>query len=225
MVDFNFEVPMSVSATPPLPNYANESLSSSLVFGNDNGTPRSVDVDFQGNVVQVSAATKHSQLGELFSAAPIDNFLTNSFFIGLNTTAVLQLINPANSGKTLRIERIVGGTAPAIITSNTLGTLIVIYKNGAPIPLFAPIQPVNLNWGSPNVSVATGTFSIVPSFPISNRLQTSLNAFGSFEFVFNEELIIPSSTSDQNLSIAFVNTNPVINDGTLVTASIIWSES
>jgi hypothetical protein len=56
-------------------------------------------------------------------------------------------------------------------------------------------------------------------------LQTSLNALGYFEFVFNEELIIPSSTSNQNISIAFINTNPGINDGIVVTASIVWSET
>ena len=220
MVDFNFEVPMSVSATPPLPNYANESLSSSLVFGNDNGTPRSVDVDFQSNIVQIPAATKHSQQGELFSAGPIDTYL-----IGLGPTyAVLQLINPANSGKTFRIERIIGGTSPSLITNNTLVTLIKIYKNGAPIPIFDPITPVNRNWGSSNTSVATATLQLVPGFAItSNLLQTSLNTLGYFEFVFNEELIIPSSTSDQNISIAFINTNP--SAGIIITASIVWSET
>ncbi|WP_229537480.1 hypothetical protein [Pelosinus baikalensis] len=218
-MDFNFEVPMSVSATPPLPNYANESLSSSLVFGNDNGTPRSVDVDFQGNIVQIPAATKHSQQGELFSAVPI-----NTYLIGLETCAVLQLINPANSGKTFRIERIIGGTSPSLITNNTLVTLIEIYKNGAPIPISDPITPVNRNWGSPNTSVATANLQLVPVFAItSNLLQTSLNTLGYFEFVFNEELIIPSSTSDQNISIAFINLNP--SAGIIITASIVWSET
>jgi hypothetical protein len=177
-----------------------------LVCGNNNGTQRNVDVDFEGSIVQVPAATKHSQQGGLFSA---------TIATSIDSFAALQLINPANSGKTLRIEQLVGGA--------TFPVRILIYRN-TPILSRAPsVLSVNRNWNFPSgTSVGQAFFANDEEAGSLEIIQFTRHAVGYFELDFNEELIIPSNTTDdRNITINFIPTSGTVE----LDANIVWSET
>jgi hypothetical protein len=174
------------------------------------GNTQPIATDQEGNVVNTPTATKHSQLGQLFGL--------NIETTGVSTLQPLwvQITNPANSGKVLHIERIVGGI-------NTGSCEINLYQNAPPLNNSNPIFSITRrNWGSTNNSIVTATVSGDSGPIFVGLLQNTFHTAGYFELEFNGELIIPSSNTNQTFSIQIINTSGM---GIVVDFAVIWSET
>ena len=88
----------------PLDRYLSCETDSVLTCGQFSpGILQTVATDREGNIVATPAATKHSQLGQLFGVS------NDTVSVPVGQPLWLQLTNPANSGRVLHIEGIVGG--------------------------------------------------------------------------------------------------------------------
>lgn len=171
------------------------------------GNIQTIATDREGNVVDTPAATKHSQLGQLFSAIDTSNITPLA-------SRTFQITNPANSGKVLHIERVVGGIFGGEF-------FISLFQNAAPLTNPVPRTIVNRNWSSTNTSTASANASASAPAGGSN-LQISVHSAGYFELEFEEELVIPSAATDQTFTVQIVSLSQSLLG---VALTIVWSET
>jgi hypothetical protein len=114
---------------------------------------------------------------------------TERLLVANNASLLLQITNPAGSGRTLHIGRIAG-------TANT-NTIITFRRNGSFVGGTA-ITPVNGNFGSANLSVATATFitqvaDAVGGDIFQDILQPAAGGITLFEY--NGQIVMPPGTT------------------------------
>lgn len=173
------------------------------------GILQTVATDREGNIVATPAATKHSQLGQLFGVS------NDTVSVPAGQPLWLQLTNPANSGKVLHLQRIVGGINEGACEIN-------LYQNAPPLANANPVSITSRNWGSANTSSAVATISTNSGPVFVGLLQNTFHSAGYFELEFKGELIIPSAAADQTFTLQIINVSPVTINADI---TVVWSET
>lgn len=173
------------------------------------GMLRTVATDREGNIVTIPAATKHSQLGQLFG---VSNDTTS---VPVGQPLWLQLTNPSNSGRVLHIQRVIGGINEGACEIN-------LYQNAPPLANSNTVPITRRNWGSTNTSSAVVTISANSGPVFVGLLQNTFHTAGYFELEFGGELVIPSAATDQTFTLQIINVSPVTINADI---TIVWSET
>lgn len=99
---------------------------------------------------------------------------------------LLQVSNPAGSGKTMYVSRVYGSASNA-------GTTATLQKNATVTG--TTVTPLNLNFGSSNTSVMTarGTAGTVSGSPVT--FLTLVLSAGPFALTFTGSIIVPAGNS------------------------------
>lgn len=167
----------------------------------------------QSTVIDYTTAV--SQGGQVYSIS------TGSQSVAVSGFLTVQVTNPANSNKTIYIERISGGS--------TTNTTIDILKN-ATITTGVPPTPTTLtinnrNWNSGNNSSMTGKYvtATAGTDPTvgGTLLSSIIQVGGPITLLYNGEFIIPSSTIDREFYIRLVNNGNQVN---ILSINITWWE-
>ncbi|ETT35345.1 hypothetical protein MHI48_28900 [Paenibacillus sp. FSL H7-0942] len=125
---------------------------------------------------------------------------TNNTLIPSNQSLLLQILNAAGSGRTIRISSLTGGT--------TAAATLVIYSGGTVTAGSTPV-PVNTLLGNTNASVVTtrqntgtlgGTFTSIASIPLTAGMY-SLGLNGSIIVPPGQTLSISVGTGNQTAAI------------------------
>lgn len=125
---------------------------------------------------------------------------TNNTLIPSNQNLILQILNAAGSGRTLRISSIMGGA--------TAAATLVIYSGGTVTAGSTPV-PVNTLLGNTNTSVVTtrqntgtlgGTFTSLTSIPLTAGMY-SLDLNGSIVVPPGQTLSVSVGTGNQTAAI------------------------
>ncbi|WP_088833691.1 hypothetical protein [Paenibacillus tyrfis] len=151
-----------------MPNYS--------IFNRSNGPLYTQQVNtFSAPGIDSSPEGGAAMSGILFSA----NFSSS---ITAAQDAILQVSNPANSGKTMYVSRIAG-------SSSISGTTVNVLKNATVAG--SAVTPVNLNFGSTTASVMTvqslaGTMGGTPV-----TILTLILAAGSFVLELGGRIVVP----------------------------------
>lgn len=163
--------------------------SNKLVFNNEDSPLYIYGLDNPKNPITISSlGTSFANVGKFFTIT------TGSRVVSiLGGFLVLEIKNPANSGKTLYVSSIQGGATNFIVLD--------IFKNasiGSGSP--SPITPQNTNYAYSNTS-SIGARYLVSTVgdPTSGGvlLNSTIQAGGSFVIDFNGEIVIPSAAFDQ----------------------------
>lgn len=178
-------------------------VANKIVFNNKNSPLYVVGTDNPNNPIVITDKGAGYAANGMFytiTTGAVNTGLLTSGFL------VLEIKNPANSNKTLYVSQIQGG-------ANSQAS-INAYKNaniGSGTP--TNLAPKNTNYSSANVSSMKARFLMSTSDPTNGGTLffSTIQASGSFSFIFNGEIIIPSTVSDQYIyfrySTASVNTN------------------
>jgi hypothetical protein len=118
-------------------------------------------------------------------------FTTQRQSVANNASLFLQITNPVGSGRILHIGRIVA-------TSNS-NLIITLNRNGSFAAAGTPITPVNSNFASTNISVATVKFVNQVADPtvggtiFADLIQPSNG--GAVPFEYNGRIVMPPGTT------------------------------
>jgi hypothetical protein len=150
---------------------------------------------FSAPGIEASAESGAASAGSFFALT------TNNAAIPSNQSLLLQILNAAGSGRTLRISSISGGT--------TAAATLVVYSGGTVTVGSTPV-PVNTLLGSTNASVAitrqnTGTLGGA----FTSLLSLPLTA-GMFRMNFNGSIIVPPGQT-LSVSLGIGNQTAAIN--------------
>lgn len=173
------------------------------------GILQTVATDREGNIIATSAATKHSQLGQLFGIS------NNTVSVPVGQPLWLQLTNPANSGRVLHLQRIVGGINEGACEIN-------LYQNAPPLENSNPVPITRRNWGAANTSIAVATISANSGPVFVSLLQNTFHTAGYFKLEFQGELVIPSAATNQTFTLQLINVSPATINADV---TIVWSET
>ena len=112
---------------------------------------------------------------------------------------VLQLTNPANSGKTLHIRSIRG--------TSSVATTIDIFRDAVFTASGTSVPPRNTNWGSSDASMATGKWLSTNVDPTVGGvlLQSVDQSGGATELDYDGRFIIPSTATARTIYIRLTN--------------------
>lgn len=139
--------------------------------------------------------------GYIYGAANghVYDITTGSIDVAANGFLLVQLTNPANSGKTIYIVRIAGGS--------TVNTNLDIFKNATFSPSGTSITPHNNNWSYSDASSCTAKYSNSATDITSGGtlMITFIQTGGQMLIAFDGRLVIPSSTSDRQFYIRLKN--------------------
>lgn len=150
---------------------------------------------FSAPGIEASAESGAASAGSFFALT------TNNAAIPSNQNLLLQILNAAGSGRTLRISSISGGT--------TAAATLVVYSGGTVTAGSTPV-PVNTLLGSTNTSVVTtrqntgtlgGAFTSLLSLPLTA---------GMFRMNFNGSIIVPPGQT-LSVSVGVGNQTAAIN--------------
>lgn len=173
------------------------------------GILQTVATDREGNIVATPAATKHSQLGQLFGVS------NDTVSVPVGQPLWLQITNPANSGRVLHIERTIGGINEGTCEIN-------LFQNAPPLANSNTVPITRRNWGSANTSSAVTTISANSGPVFVGLLQNTFHTAGYFELEFKGELVIPSAATNQTFTLQIINVSPVTINADI---TIVWSET
>ena len=140
---------------------------------------------------------------------------TGSLTISANGYLVVQLTNPANSGRTIYINRISGGA--------TTNTTFDILKNATFSAAGTPLTPTNTNWSYADTSAITGKYlSQSPDPTTGGTLMMSIiQVGGPVVLDFDGMYIMPSSTTNREFYIRLINNANQVN---ILSVNINWWE-
>lgn len=143
-------------------------------------------------LVTQDLAPAFAQLGKRFTTNTGARSVTNNGFL------VLQAIIPANTGKTIYVDRIRAGT-----DSTSVVDVLFALVTGT-----TAITPLNTNLGSTNTTAVTAGYLVSSSDPITagTVALTFIQGGGTTDLEFNGRIVIPSKTSVQNICIRLKNT-------------------
>jgi hypothetical protein len=129
---------------------------------------------------------------------------TGTVDIAANGFLLTQLTIPANSGKTIYIVRLIGGS--------TVNTVLDIFRN-ATFSGGTAITPHNNNWNYSDASVCTAKFinSATDITSGGTQLITFVQTGGGTLLAFDGRLLIPSSTTDRQFYIRLKNSTNQTN--------------
>ncbi|WP_260985272.1 hypothetical protein [Paenibacillus xylanexedens] len=162
-----------------------EEITNYNVFNQSNGPLfTQLTNTFSAPGIEASAESGAAAAGSFFALT------TNNTLLPSNQNLLLQIINAAGSGRTIRISSILGGA--------TAAATLVIYSGGTVAGSNAPV-PINTLLGNVNASVVTtrqntgtlgGAFTSLISIPLTA---------GMYMLDFNGALVVPPG---QTLSIS-----------------------
>jgi len=133
------------------------------------------------------------------AAGQVYDITTGSIDVVANGFLLVQLTNPANSGKTIYIARIAGGSL--------VNTTLDIFKNATFSGSGTPITPHNNNWSYSDASACTAKYinSATDITSGGTLMITFIQTGGQMLIAFDGRLVIPSSTSDREYYIRLKN--------------------
>jgi hypothetical protein len=160
-------------------------------------------------VVNDPAASIAIQQGNLFIATTDPQDMSSNIYMGV------QVTNPANSGKTIYVNSIIGGAIK--------DTIIGIYRNATFSGTGTAPTPRNTNYGFSDTSSMTVKFLLSSTDPRNNGvlLYYTMQVGGPIEINYNGRIIVPSSSADQTIYLRIVNTGGIGNN---VSIGIEWWE-
>ncbi|GLI07642.1 hypothetical protein YDYSG_36720 [Paenibacillus tyrfis] len=140
---------------------------------------------------------------------------TQSRSVAANGFLTTQLTNPANSGRTLYIQRVSGGA--------TVNTTIDILLNATFSAAGTSITPVNSNQGSTNTSLTTSKLITQATDPTIGGIifNSIIQTGGPVVIDFNGEIAIPPTTTNRTFYVRLVNNT---NQTNLLSLNISWFE-
>ncbi len=130
---------------------------------------------------------------------------TGGINVAANGFLLFQLTNTSNSGKTINIIRLAGGS--------TVNTTLDIMRNAAFASSGIGITPHNNNWDYSDTSVCSAKYLTSGSDVTSggSLLISYIQTGGQTLFPFDGRLVIPSSTSDRQFYIRLTNNTNQVN--------------
>lgn len=133
-----------------------------------------------------------------------------------NGFLVVQLTNPANSGKTINISSIRGGA--------TVNTTLDVFKNATFAAAGTPLTPRNRNWAFADASAVTGKWLTQGTDPTTGGtlLASMIQTGGSVDVSYEGRIIIPSATTDRQFYIRLTNN---VNQANTLAVTIAWWET
>lgn len=163
---------------------------------NDMARPNFKIVSSENDTVYVNSvdyATIKSEQGKYYMVS------ASALSIVLNGFLALQITNPADSGKTMYIDRVSGGlTATATVD---------ILRNATFAAVGTTATPYNANWGAGDNSAMKAKYISQATDPTSGGtlLLSDSQASGPFEIGLGGRLIVPGTTSDRQLYVRVTN--------------------
>jgi hypothetical protein len=156
--------------------------------------------------VTIGDASANSQSGRLYTINTSAQTIVAGYF-------VVQLTNPASSGRTVYIDKIFGGSTGTINLS--------VFRNATFTASGTAMTPRNNNWSYSDSSVCTAKFTSSVTDPTSGGtlLEGLYQSSGDFLMEYQGSLIIPPSASDRQL---YVRIQAALGLTTLV--GITWWE-
>lgn len=138
-----------------------------------------------------------SELGSLYSVT------TGPIAVVANGFLVLQLTNPASSGKTFYIDTVVGGSS-AIST-------IALFQNATFAAVGTALTSFNRNWNFGNNSIATGKYLSQAADPTTGGtlISTIVQPAGVVANQYYGSLIIPSGAANREFYVRLTATTAV----------------
>jgi hypothetical protein len=127
---------------------------------------------------------------------------------------MVQVNNPANSNKVMRIQRVSGGSVN--------NTKIDILKNATFPDAGTPLIPRNRNWGFADQSVMIAKFLVGEDKTVGGTLMSSrIQTGGPIEINYDGEFYVPYITSASQFYVRIQNnsTSPM-----RLSVNITWSE-
>lgn len=151
----------------------------------------------------------YARSGQVYTAC------TGSISVSANGFLVLQLTNPAHSGKILYINRISGGA-----TTNTTFDML---KNATFSATGTPITPQNTNWNFSNSSAATIKYLSQGTDPTTGgtNLISIIQTGGPLILDYGGLYIIPYGPTDRELYLRLTNNTNQVN---ILSINITWWE-
>jgi len=183
------------------PDLANLTRSNNLIISSE-----SYPVFTQTNSIEF--VERVSELGSLYSVT------TGAVSVAASAFLVLQLTNPANSGKTFYINTVSGGSS--------VTTTMALYQNATFAAAGTPLTPLNLNWNFSNSSIATAKDLTQATDPTTGGtlISTLVQPAGVVNNLYYGSLIIPSGTSSREFYVRLTNAASVNN----LSINVTWWE-
>ncbi|WP_110113174.1 hypothetical protein [Bacillus sp. CGMCC 1.16541] len=157
----------------------------------------------------VSAAETAAFQGRFFESS------TGSQSVAANGFLVVQYTIPANSNRTVYIQRVSGGA--------TTNTTIDILFNATFAAAGTTITPVNSNLASAITSVVTGKYLSQATDPTTGgtRVNSIIQTGGPVVIDYSGRIIIPSTTTDRTFYIRLANNT---NQTNILSVNVSWWE-
>lgn len=146
-------------------------------------------------IVTISQASQAAMQGQFFTITTGSQSVTT-----MNNVLVVQMTIPANSNKTVYIQRVSGGA--------TANTVIDILYNATFAAAGTSQTPVNTNQGSSKTSVVSAKFTTGTDPTTGGTLVNSIIQTGGPVVIdYDGRLIIPSTTTDRTFYVRLINTS------------------
>jgi hypothetical protein len=153
----------------------------------------------------------NTNFSQLYTITAVTTVAANGFL-------VMQLTNPANSNKAIRIDRVSGGAS--------VNTTFDTFKNATFSVTPTILTVLNRNWGSGNTSVMTAKYAIAASGAdpttggtlMSSVIQTG----GPVSREYDGEFYVPYGSTDRQFYVRLTNNTAASN---LVALNITWEET
>lgn len=170
------------------------------IFNNENGPlfVQSTTSITDATVIE-SQATAASKNGTFYAVS------TGSQSIAPNNFLLLQLTVPINSGKTIYISRVSGGSIA--------NTTIDLFFNATFAAAGTAVTPANFNAGSSNTSVVTAKFIATTPDPTTGgtRLASVIQTSGPIEVNYDGRFIVVATTTTRTFYVRLVNNSSQTN--------------
>lgn len=151
----------------------------------------------------------YNRLGQLYGLTTgVQNVAAKSFLL-------VQMTNPANSGKTIFIHKLSGGTSGSIT--------IDVFRNAAFAPAGTPLLPRNRNWHCSDNSVIQAEFLNITTDPTTEGalLKTMIQKADPIEEIFAGSFQIPDHPAAQNFYLRLTNNT---DQPILLAVNVSWWE-